>query len=420
MRACFVLPSLRPSGGVAVAVAHARGLVRDHGVETELLVLELGGEQPAEVDGVPVRALAEIGERRYDVAIATWWQTAAALWEIDAARRTILLQSFEQRFYDPHASFERLAAESTLALPLSFLAVAPWMRDVLAKIRPGAQCRVVPVGIDKQVFTAEREVRRVGPLRVLIEGQPTLPFKGVREAVAAVEAMSEPVHSTLVALEPGSVGELALDRVVGGLDAAGMAALYQESDVLVKLSRVEGLGLAPVEGFHSGLPCVLAPYTGHEEYAEHGVNAIVAGFDDVPGMAGWLDRLARDRRLLARLSEGAIETAQRWPSSARSTELLLEALVQLAAGAAPEADVSLLHRTLALHGELGREQLGRTGALEDALADAQAHVRELSESREECSRMLNSSREELAAIKATRSYRAARRAQRALKAVRRR
>ena len=80
--------------------------------------------------------------------------------------------------------------------------------------------------------------------------------------------MREPVHTTLVALEPPA-GDLSVDSVVGGLGPAEMAALYRDSDVLLKLSRVEGLGLAPVEGFHSGLPCVVTPYTGHEEYARH-------------------------------------------------------------------------------------------------------------------------------------------------------
>jgi glycosyltransferase involved in cell wall biosynthesis len=393
--------------------------VRDHGIEAELVAVE-DGDDARELDGLPVCGLAEASGRRYDVAIATWWQTAAVLPELDAERRVLLLQSFEQRFYGPEAPFERLGAEAVLALPLDFLAVAPWLRDTLLELRPDASCRVVPNGIDKEVFSGEREPRRDGPLNVLVEGQATLPFKGVRDALAAVRAMREPVRCTVVALDPEGLGDLGADLVLGGLDPAGMARLYLESDVLVKLSRVEGLGLAPVEGFHSGLPCLVTPYTGHEEYAEHGVNGLIVGFDDLPGTTGWLDRLARDRRLLARLSEGALQTARRWPSSARSTELLLEALVALAAGAAPEADVSLLHRTLALHGELGRGRLGRMDALEDALAGAQAHVRELSESREECSRMLNSSREELAAIKTTRSYRAARRVRRALKAVRRR
>src|SRR5438477_10260 len=79
-----------------------------------------------------------------------------------------------------------------------------------------------------------------GPLRVLVEGQPTLWFKGVQDAVAAVRAMSADARLTVVALDPESAGDLDADRVLGGLEPAEMATLYAEHDVLVKLSRFEG------------------------------------------------------------------------------------------------------------------------------------------------------------------------------------
>jgi O-antigen biosynthesis protein len=390
VKICFVLADLRPSGGAGVASAHVRGLARDHGVEAELVTLDALGDSRG----------------RYDVAIATWWETLPALWQLDAARRALLLQSFEQRFYDRDAPFERLSAEATLALPLDFIAVAPWLRHALVELRPGARCRVVRPGIDKRVFTPEPRCPADGPLEVLIEGQPTLPFKGVQEAVAAVRTMREPARATLVALDADAARDVEVDRVLGGLDAPAMAELYRQSDVLLKLSRVEGLGLAPVEGFHCGLPCVVTPYTGHEEYVRHGENGVVVGFDDVEGAAGWLDLLARDRALLGRLAEGARATADRWPSHAESTGLLHEALVEIAESEPPAADEALVLRTLALGTELGRAWLSRRrAASEHALTRAEALVRELSASRDECADRLRESQAELARIKATRAYR---------------
>jgi glycosyltransferase involved in cell wall biosynthesis len=413
VRVCFVLPSLRPSGGIAVARQHALELGREHGVEAELVVVEPGGEPPP---GLAVRAIAEAGTRSYDIAIGTWWETASALWQLQAARRVMLLQSFEQRFYEADAPFERLSAEAMLSLPLDFVAVAPWIRETLAEIRPHARCWVVRPGVDKETFAADRQVRREGPLRVLIEGQPTIRFKGVPEAVAAAAAMREPVTTTLVALDPQVEAEVAVDRVVGGLDAAGMAALYRDSDVLVKLSRVEGLGLAPVEGFHTGLPCVVTPYTGHEEYARHGENALVVGFDDRPGTSAALDLLARDRDLLATLAVGARDTAARWPSHEDSTRLLHAALLEIADSEPPAQDEALLLRTLALNTELGRARFNRrAGATEDALVAAQELVRELSASRDECGEMLDDTRAELARIRDSLPYRAGRAAKRALR-----
>jgi glycosyl transferase family 1 len=403
MRVAFVLPGLRASGGVGVATQHAR-LMRDAlGVDAEVVVTGAGagGVDPR----VPVRTLPEAREGHYDVAIGTWWETVAPALSLPAERHAMLVQSFEQRFYGREAPFERLSAEATLALPVDFVVVGEWMRQLLADLRPGAHCRVVLPGVDKRVFAGGRS-ERDGPLRVLIEGQPTLPFKGVQQAMAAVGAMREPVRSTLVALEPERGAELMVDRVTGALDPDGMAALYRDHDVLLKLSRVEGLGLAPVEGFHSGLPCVVTPYTGHAEYARHGENALVVGFDDLSGTAAALDRLARDGALLERLSEGALATARGWPSAKDSSRELCDALTGMLDRERPVADESLLRGTVELGSELGRAVFDRRrAATAEALNDAERLVRELSASRDDCSEMLEDVRAELGRIKGSPVYR---------------
>ena len=222
----------------------------------------------------------------------------------------MFLQSVESRFYEERHFFERFAAEQVLTLPVHFVAVAGWIRDVLAELRPDVRCEVVRNGIDKDVFSSPAREPRDGPLRVLVDGQPSMWFKGVEQAVTAVQAMSEPAELTVVAPNPGQAGAIDGARVVGGLDPPGMAALYAEHDVLLKLSRVESLGLGPIEAAHVGTPAVVAPYTGHEEHVVHGRNGLVVGFDDQPGAARALDRLARDRDLLRRLAGGAARRAR--------------------------------------------------------------------------------------------------------------
>ena len=121
MRVCFVLPSLRASGGVGVATQHAR-LMREHGVEAELVVLGAGA---GGVD--PARPRARRSPRRAKATttwrIGTWWETVAPALSLPRRAHAMLLQSFEQRFYGRDAPFERLSAEATLSLPLDFVAV---------------------------------------------------------------------------------------------------------------------------------------------------------------------------------------------------------------------------------------------------------------------------------------------------------
>ena len=194
MRVAFLVHDLSPSGGLATIRSHARRLV-ELGHEAELL-------GPGE-DG---RAQGE-----YDWAVATWWETAARLWDVPARRRLVFLQSFEERFYGPDEPLERQGAAAVLDLPVDFVVVAGWMRDALAELRPDAGCVLVHNGIDKQAFQPRERAGRTGPLRVLVEGQPTLWFKGTADSLAATAAMTEPNHVTVAALDPGDTTGLRVD-----------------------------------------------------------------------------------------------------------------------------------------------------------------------------------------------------------------
>ena len=55
-------------------------------------------------------------------------------------------------------------------------------------------------------------------------------------------------------------------RLVGPVSQAELARLYADTDVVLKLSRIEGMFGPPLEGFHCGATCVVTPVTGHDEY----------------------------------------------------------------------------------------------------------------------------------------------------------
>lgn len=415
MRVGFLLPGLEPSGGTAVVLDHARRLHATARFDVELLITGSEASLPPQLGDVPVFRVAEARGRSYDVAVATWWETAAALYDVTAPRRCVFLQSIEHRFYEEGDLFERIGAASILGLPVDFVAVASWMRDLVAELRPDATCEVVLNGIDKSIFAPRVRAPAGGPLRVLVEGQPSLWFKGVDDAVRAVRGMREPAHLTVVCLDPREGEGLDADRVVGGLSPAAMADLYAESDVLVKLARVEGLGLAPLEAFHVGVPCVLTPYTGHDEYARHGDNALIAGFDDGPGTTAALDALARDRDLLARLGDGAAATAADWPSAEASSQRLAGALEAIV-GAEPPSEVTALahlHRTLAFYAGVGRHRVGAGEWARLRVPELEASRDELLLSREECADLLQGAEEAIAQaeeriveITSSRGYRA--------------
>ena len=345
MRVAILLKDLQLSGGVSVVVTHARNLAQRHGFDVTLVTTESQDEPDWPYEALPhlhVQGLAEARASSFDVAISTWWETAYSLFQVDARRYASFVQSLEDRFYEGHESVERLSARLTLDLPVAFITEAGWIADTLAELRPDADIHLVRNGIDKEVFAPVDSVHdHEGPLRVLVEGSPESWFKAVPAAIRAVDGMKEPHELTLVCPTRCGLRPQDASRAIGPLTQPELAGVYAETDVLVKLSRVEGMYGPPLEAFHRGATCVTTEVTGHDEYIRHGANALVCDWDDLPGTSAQLDMLARDRELLTRLREGALETARAWPGWEESSERFAEAVEAIATSPRPDPYAAL-------------------------------------------------------------------------------
>jgi glycosyltransferase involved in cell wall biosynthesis len=344
MRVAFLTKDLQLSGGVGVVVEHAAQLARHHGFDVTLVLTQREAEPQWAFRGLEhlhVVGLDEAAGHHYDLALSSWWETTRHLFELEADRYACFVQSLEERFYPP-GDPEGMAAALALDLPVRFVTEARWIARALEALQPGNPVALVPNGIAKDVFAgpAEVEARADGPLRILVEGSPRIAFKGVAEALAAAGAMREERTVTLVTPDRAGDDPAGADRVLRAVPHTEMAALYAGHDVVLKLSRVEGMFGPPLEGMHMGATCVVTPVTGHEEYVEHGVNGLVVGWDDRRGTARALDLLARDRERLAELRAGALATARAWPSWEQAGQRMAEALRRIAAEPPPAPQIA--------------------------------------------------------------------------------
>jgi glycosyltransferase involved in cell wall biosynthesis len=360
VKVAFLVNDLQLSGGIGVVVRHARGLAAHHDMDVSLvLVRDWDLPHWSGYDDLPhlhVLSLEEARAQRFDVAVATWWETTFSLFTVPAKRYAYFVQSLEDRFYQRDEA-QRVVAGLTLDLPLAFVTEARWIQRTLGELRPDAPCHLVRNGIDKEVFAPPQTIAPnvFAPLRILIEGDPTVWFKGVKDAATAATAMSSPRRVTVVTGAPEEL-DVDVDRVVTHVPHREMAALYADTDVVLKLSRVEGMFGPPLEGFHMGATCVTTEVTGHDEYIEHGRNALLVDWDDRAGTTRQLELLGRDRRLLHELRCNALATAHGWPTWDQSTQFMALALRRVAASRRPDATAASAAMMADLRG--GMEQYG--------------------------------------------------------------
>jgi hypothetical protein len=373
VKVAWLLNDLQLSGGVGVVVEHARRLQHDHGFESVLVLAQEQDEPDWQYRGLTdVRVETMVGARaeKFDIAVATWWETAFSLFELNAARYAHFVQSLEDRFYLDDEP-ERTGAVLTLDFPVAFITEARWIADTLGRARPDAQVFYVRNGVDKAAFPLPEQVepRMNGPLRVMVEGYVQSWFKNVSAASYATGAMKQPHHLTLVVPDREALPEdIPADEIVGPIPQAEMSELYARTDVVLKMSSVEGMFGPPLEGFHRGATTVVTPVTGHDEYVQHGWNGLVSEWDDLRGTARQLDLLAKDRRMLHFLRTNAVETARAWPSTAQSSQFMAAALRRIATLPPPQVNGRRLAGDVRAVMDVHRKILGQRDAISEELA----------------------------------------------------
>jgi glycosyltransferase involved in cell wall biosynthesis len=160
---------------------------------------------------------------------------------------------------------------------------------------------------------APRRMRQAhdGPLRIGYVGRLEQLQKRVLDLpLLASELERRNVPFTLRITGSGSVEEelrtrLPQARFDGWLSVGELyERVYPELDVFVHFADFEGLTIAPREAMAHGIVPVVSRFAGAEDFVDE-ANALTFPIGDVAAAADAIERLHRDRALLARLSNAA-------------------------------------------------------------------------------------------------------------------
>jgi glycosyltransferase involved in cell wall biosynthesis len=323
MRVAFLVGDVVTiSGGSNVIIEYGTALER---LGHEVHVLTRGGCDVAAAGWHPrlkalrVRDVGEVtDDEEFDFAFATWWLTFFDLHRVRSAAYGYLNQSVESRFHGEE--HYKVLNRCTYALPLLMITEARWIADFIRAVQPASRVLYIRNGLSREYFPrADAPSERNGPLRVLVEGPWNVPFKGVpetfevlREAQArgvAFEAgwLTSNSGHTRPSLGPKPVAvheRVAID---------GVRDVLRRYDVMVKLSRVEGMYGPPLEMFSQGGTAITHTVTGSDEYMVHGYNGLLVEPHNRHQIVAYLDLLARRPEYLASLRRNALATARDYP-----------------------------------------------------------------------------------------------------------
>jgi glycosyltransferase involved in cell wall biosynthesis len=270
-----------------------------------------------------IRILAE-SIPECDVAVASWYPTALAVWLSGKGRPYYHLQDFPvlvEENCDALPVYCMKLFETTLRLPFYFLTDSSYLKDVATSYQPSAKVKVVGVGVDMRVFYP-RESKLVdskGKKTVMVIARREK-YKGADIAVGALNVLNHetPVHAIMLSPSLKVVKKIFSDvkpkftyDLFTAVDDNTLAKLYSSADAFLFTSHVEGFGLPPLEAMACGTPAVTTDCMGVRDYVVHDHNALVVPPDSY-GIAKALAIVLNDEKRATRLRKNGIKTAEKW------------------------------------------------------------------------------------------------------------
>jgi GT2 family glycosyltransferase len=318
LRIVYVTEDTGLGGGHRVVFQHLNGLAA-RGHHAELWTLD---EAPAWFDlDVPVRTfgtyqeLAAALDPVEAIKVATWWNTAASVWEASVRRGipVYFVQDIETSYYADAAVHARVLA--SYRPEFRYLTTSNWVAGRLREF--GADPAIVSPGLDLDRFhPLDRRRHRNAVLAVARSN----PLKNFALTLDAYESLPEPRPELwLFGTEP-ELGSSVGARYHEAPSDAEVNELLNTATVFVQTSRHEGFCLPALEAMATGVPVVCTDADGNRDFCRNGENCMMP--EATPrAVSRAIARLLHDPELRGKLADAGRRTALEYDWSRRLDDL---------------------------------------------------------------------------------------------------
>lgn len=245
-----------------------------------------------------------------DLVLATSAPVAGSVQRLPAScgRKLFLV------FHDESDTTTEPRMRDALSFPFFRMAVSELVRREIEERFAARIDAVVPLGVDREIFHPESGPREDQMVLMLYHDAPR---KGASDGLVALETARKQ-HPSMAAVLCGPVRPSALPEWVSFQfhpSDTELRRLYSQATAFLYPSRYEGFGLPPLEAMSCGCPTVTTAVGAVAEFAVDGSNACVVSPGDAEGMARALGTLLGSPAQRDRLSQGGLETAERYALS---------------------------------------------------------------------------------------------------------
>lgn len=260
------------------------------------------------------------------IKVATWWETAAPVWEASLANGfpVWLSQDIESSYYkeDIHQKINVLAAYRP---EFTYIVVNKWIQRIYQE-KFFYHSHYVGLGVDHESFYLDSSIEREKKTVLFCaRSEPLKGFDLMRSCIPAL--LAEGYHLIAFGVEHDLVA--AWPEIEFHLKPADhdLRCLYARAEIFLQTSVHEGFSLPPLEAMACGAIAVMTNATGNMDYARHMQNAIIVD-RSVEDIIGAIKLLLHDELLRKALFKESLSTAfeYRWTEPLSRLIKLFEAV----------------------------------------------------------------------------------------------
>jgi glycosyltransferase involved in cell wall biosynthesis len=278
------------------------------------------------------RAAQDLGIKTiYELPIG-YWKAYRELMEQEAALQpewAMTLPGNSDSAEKRNRKDEELARASRILVPSQYVS-----KTLRAAGSLNAQITVVPYGAPTVGIPVERSsLSPERKLKVIFIGSLSQ-RKGVSYLLEAIGRLASAVELTLIGRRVGECrpldSALRVHRWIPSLSHSEVLEELEHHDVMVFPSLFEGFGLVVLEAMACGVPVIATPNGAAPDIIHDGQDGFIVPIRDSQALAERLERLRKDRTLLASMSAAARHTASQhsWQRyRERLTEIVLRTLM---------------------------------------------------------------------------------------------